>query len=965
MRRFFSTAISVVCVFLAQPALAQLAPLPGFPQDRYRDFAPDPVIKYGILPNGMRYAIQRWPTPRGEASIRLRFAAGSYMERDDQSGLMHFLEHMAFNGSENVPESEFDKMMAREGLAFGPDTNAYTSWDETVYQLDMPNASKVAMGLKLMRETGGRLLLDDGAIDRERGIIASEERARDNPGFRVFKAFASQALAGTQALPRLPIGDMKVIREAKRDLFLDLYKRYYTPERALLVVVGDFEPATIESEIKRQFSDWVQPTPASADPVLGTLQINPGSVKLFIEPQTASSVQLFNVKPIANLPDTSAIRRKAVLLNLAETIVSERLEKISRREGSPITGATIDSDDYLEVAELASIAANPKDPSKWREALDIIDLELRRALTHGFTKVEFDAALADLKQGYADAAAQAGARRSAQIVGTILSSFADDAVLTTDAADVVWLSGILASLTPQAALSEFKEAWGTVTPQMFVNSGAPIEGGEATLRAAYETARARSVPPPVAERVQAWPYTNFGAVGRVATTQNLTAINTTQSRFANNVRLVVKPTKFEEGRIRVQVRFGEGALSIPGNKPGVGFAIDSAFIAGGLGRMDVDAINRAMAGRSVQAGFGTGGDAFFLSATTTPRDLELQLQYLAAYLTDAAWRPDGLARLKSSKDAIYRQIDATPGAVWGIKGPTVLRSDPRAARFPTPTEFDALTLAEARSIFDPARRNGAIEVTIVGDTTVALATGAVAKTFGALPARALRPAARAPERVAIFPAGRGTSILEHKGRADQSMAMIFWPMRDYGDGREARALRVLESILQNRLTEVIREELGDSYSPGTDWSPSDIFPGYGTIGASSEVKPEKADAVIAAMERIAADLAAGKIDPDLFERAKRPLVADFDETTANNPWWMGALSNLSFDPNRLIRARDAKDQYAAVTLDQVKALARQYFVPSKARLVKVVPGPGATPVPAPTPAPTPVISPPVVSPPAP
>jgi zinc protease len=396
MRRILTSLFFALSLLVCGTAYAQLAPQPGFPQDRYKEFTPDPAIKYGMLPNGMRYAIQRWPTPKNEASIRLRIAAGSYMERDEQSGLMHFMEHMAFNGSENVPESEFDKMMSREGLAFGPDTNAYTSWDETVYQLDMPNAAKVTIGLNLMRETAGRLLLDDGAIDRERGIIASEERSRDNPGFRVFKAFAGQALAGTQALPRLPIGDMKVIREAKRGLFLDLYKRYYTPQRALLVVVGDFEPATIEAEITRLFSDWVQPTEAAPDPSLGTLTPTPGNVKLFVEPQAASSVQLFNVKPFVNLPDTSATRRDAVLLSLAETIVSERLEKISRREGSPITGANIDSDDYFKVAEIASIAANPKDPSKWREALDIVDLELRRALTHGFTKIEFDAALADL-----------------------------------------------------------------------------------------------------------------------------------------------------------------------------------------------------------------------------------------------------------------------------------------------------------------------------------------------------------------------------------------------------------------------------------------------------------------------------------------------------------------------------------------------------------------------------------------
>lgn len=946
MKRILAFIFVALSMMIGTVAYAQFAPLPGFPQERYKDFTPDPAIKYGTLPNGMRYAIQRWPTPKGEASIRLRVAAGSFMERDEQSGLMHFLEHMAFNGSENVPESEFDRKMSREGLAFGPDTNAYTSFDETVYQLDMPNAARVTVGLELMRETAGRLLLDQGAIDRERGIIQSEERSRDNPGFRVFKSFAAQAFAGTQVLERLPIGDMKVVREAGRDLFVDLYRRYYTPQRSLLVVVGDFDPAIIEAEITRVFSNWTQPADAGADPAVGTLQITPGSVKLFVEPQAPSNVQLFVVKPYENEADTSANRRKDVLRGLAEAIVNERLEKIARREGAPITQASIDTSDYFRVGEIAGISAAPKDPSKWRDALNIIDLELRRALAHGFTKTEFDTAIANLKQGYADAAAQSGARRSAQIVGAILSSFASDSVLTTDAADVVWLNSILASLTPEAALAEMKDAWGTSIPQMFVNSGAPIEGGEATLRGAYETARARPTPPPVAEIVQAWPYINFGAAGRVTETQRIAAIDTTKARFANNVRLVVKPTKYEEGRIRVLVRFGEGGLSIPAGTPGLGFAINSSFIAGGLSRMDVDAINRALAGKSVGAGFGIGEDAFTLSGTTTPRDLELQLQYLAAYLTDPAWRPDGLARLKSSKDAIYRQIEATPGAVWSTQSGPVLRTDPRAERFPTPAQFDALTLAQARAVLDPARRNGAIEVIIVGDTNVAAATRAVAKTFGALPRRPLVPTPRAAERVATFPAGRGTSVLQHKGRADQALAMVYWPMRDYGDGREARALRVLEAVLQNRLNEVIREELGDTYSPNSVWAPSDTLTNYGILGAVSEVKPAETERVIAVMERIAADLAAGKIDADLFERAKRPLVADFDETIANNPWWVGALSNLSFDPNRLVRTRDGKAQYAATTLEQTKALARQYFAPGKARLVKVLPGPDATPVPA-------------------
>ena len=167
--------------------------------------------------------------------------------------------------------------------------------------------------------------------------------------------------------------------------------------------------------------------------------------------------------------------------------------------------------------------------------------------------------------------------------------------------------------------------------------------------------------------------------------------------------------------------------------------------------------------------------------------------------------------------------------------------------------------------------------------------------------------------------------------------MIFWPLRDYGDGREVRAARILTAVLENKLNEVVREKLGDTYSPGVDWAPSRVFPGYGRIGAIAEVKPEDSERVLAVMEQIAADLAAGKIDDDMFQRARRPLIADMEETVANNPWWVGALNRSSFEPVRLVRIREGKAQYEEATLDDIKALAKRYLDPSKARLVKVIP----------------------------
>ncbi|MFO0509550.1 MAG: M16 family metallopeptidase [Gammaproteobacteria bacterium] len=216
------------------------------------DLKPDPAVTYGQLPNGLRYALMKNSLPSKTAAVRMRFGVGSIMEADDQQGLAHFLEHMVFNGSQNVPEGEMVKLLERYGLAFGPDTNAYTSFLETVYQLDLPDTRDelVDTALMLMRETGDRLLLAPAAIDRERGIILSEKRSRDSPQFRGLVARLNFFYPEGRIGKRLPIGTQEVIQGAPRERFLDLYKGWYRPDNALLVVVGDLDPAAVEARIR-------------------------------------------------------------------------------------------------------------------------------------------------------------------------------------------------------------------------------------------------------------------------------------------------------------------------------------------------------------------------------------------------------------------------------------------------------------------------------------------------------------------------------------------------------------------------------------------------------------------------------------------------------------------------------------------------------------------------------------------
>ena len=296
-----------------QPAIAAepIRLAPGQWPQAVTDVAAAPDIRFGTLPNGMRYAIQKNATPPGQASLRLRFDAGSLMESDTQQGLAHFLEHMAFNGSKAIPEGEMIRTLERHGLAFGPDTNASTSWTETVYMLDLPNTAEpsVDIGLKILRETAGELTIAVDAVDRERGVVLSEERSRDSPAYRVFQKRLGFFLKGQRPPERYPIGKVEVLRTAPREEIVDFYERYYRPERAVLVAVGDFDVATMEAKIRAAFADWRGRGDAGMDIDPGAPLRRGPEAMVAVEPGSQLNLQIAWITPPDLAADTLAKRR--------------------------------------------------------------------------------------------------------------------------------------------------------------------------------------------------------------------------------------------------------------------------------------------------------------------------------------------------------------------------------------------------------------------------------------------------------------------------------------------------------------------------------------------------------------------------------------------------------------------------------------------------------------------------------
>ena len=252
-------------VLLLAAGFAPLAYAEGPWPQATSDLPADPNVRFGVLPNGMKYAVMRNATPAHATSIRFRIGSGSLEESDAEQGLAHVLEHMAFKGSTHVAAGDMIKILQRLGLGFGADTNAQTGWTQTVYEFDLPRSDQESLdtGLMLMREIASELTLDPKALDSERGVVLSEERLRDTPEYRAQRAQLDLFLHGQLAAKRFPIGLVDIIQHAPVSLVRKFYEENYRPDRATLIMVGDFDPAAMESQIKSRFSTWRNPGDAA------------------------------------------------------------------------------------------------------------------------------------------------------------------------------------------------------------------------------------------------------------------------------------------------------------------------------------------------------------------------------------------------------------------------------------------------------------------------------------------------------------------------------------------------------------------------------------------------------------------------------------------------------------------------------------------------------------------------------
>ena len=923
-----------------EPTTFATPPRAAWPQET-GDIPASERATFGTLDNGLRYVIIPNAEPPKRASIRLHIDAGSLNEADDQRGVAHFLEHMVFNGSKNFPDSkELIPRMQKLGIAFGAHANAYTSFDETVYMLDLPNLAEPTLKLAydVMEDFADGALLRSEEIDKERGVILSEKNSRDSVQTRLMEQQFEFLIPNSLITHRFPIGIEEVIKSAVRERFVSFYDDYYIPRNMTFVVVGDVEVEETEKRIEASFASMKNPSEPAPEADLGEIPKDTGfRAVVFSDPEvTSDDISLLKMTEATVESDSVAVRLKRMPLAVAHAMLNRRFSILAKKEDSPIQSAQASKGVWFQAMEYGSIDLTAAE-NRWKEAVPVLEQEFRRASEYGFNQSEFNEIKANLLNAYEQAVEREATTQSPNMAMAVIEGINSLTTFSSPKEDLRIAELAMAELTPETCHQAFKEFWDTPDLSLIFTTAQEDDTTQPELLRLYEASKAQPVQPLVEEETAAFAYTVFGE-GSIESESRIEDLDITQLVLSNQIRVNFKRTEFSKNSVSLVARFGSGKQTMPSDKPGLDRLAGALLNAGGLGKHSEDDLQRIFAGINVGAGFGISDTAMSLSGRTTPDDLEQELQLMCAYLTDPGFRGEALRQFRKALPDMYDQLKHDLGGAQMKMSQWLYSDDPR---YSIPTLEDALAYGneDVMAWVMPQLKSDYLELSVVGDFDPEALKASLLKTFGGLPARDAAPK-EYPEALKItFPKTPQEKAFTYESKIPKAAAMVMWqtPGID-GDIKRARRFNVLADVLSNRMREKIREELGATYSPQAQAQPSDAYPDFGYLFGFSIAKPEDLDTINTITVELGSVLAAEGASADELERSLNPIISQLETVERDNGYWLGTvMARSQAEPDRIQWAIERNDDYKSITLEEINELAAKYLTKETTIQVKLMP----------------------------
>ncbi len=865
----------------------------------------DPAVRVGVLDNGMRYYVRANSRPEKRAELRLVLNVGSILEDDDQKGLAHFVEHMAFNGTRNFSKSAIVDFLELSGMRFGADVNASTGFDETVYMLQLPTDSAAIMsrGMQVLEDWAQGVSFDSAEVEKERSVVIEEWRAGRGAGSRIRDKQLPVLLKDSRYAVRLPIGDENSLRTFTHAALKRFYRDWYRPDLMAIVAVGDFDAADMERQIRERFARIPRaalPRPRVAAPVPdhdATLVVSTTDPE-----ETSTNLTVFFKREMRQ-GNTFGEYRRQIVEALFDQILNERYYEIAVKPDAPYVAAYGGQGGLVRTKEAFTVGVEVKDGGVEKGLLAALT-ETERLERFGFTSTELSRAQANMLRGMEQAFAERDKTNSGAFASEYVRAFLQDEPFPGIAFEYDLYKRFVPEITVAELNTLAKELLPNKNRVIMVTgpqrSASPLPS-DAQLLAQFAAADGAQLTAFVDN------VTNDAMIpvpptpGRVVTTNTIVPLGVTEWRLSNGARVILKPTDFKADEIHLSA-FSPGGSSLASDRDA--FVLESAGLAidvGGVGAFDQVALEKRLAGKAASASPFIDALEEGISGSASPKDVETMFELVYLYFTAPRRDSAAFEAFRQSARAMLEHASADPGRAFSDTISRVMTNYHPRIRLVNSRMIDSLDLNRSMAFYrDRFADAGDFTFLIVGNFSPDSIRPLVERYIASLPATGRQETwkdngVRPPTGVVKKEVRRG---LEPKGET----TIYFSGPVEYSRANRF-ALATLSEVLSIRLREVLREDLGGTYSVNASGSAGrDPWQNY-TFNVAFGSAPDKVnklvDAVFAEIDSLKAN-GAKQVDID---KVKETLRRSYETNLKQNGFWMGQLSayyRLGEDPRQIL-----------------------------------------------------------------
>ncbi len=889
----------------------------------------DPNIRKGKLKNGLTYYIKRNEKPENRLELRLGVNAGSILENEQQLGLAHFLEHMAFNGTKNFEKNELVNYLQSVGVRFGSHLNAYTSFDETVYILPIPSDSAeiVRKGLQILEDWAHNILLQDDEIDKERGVVLEEWRLGQGPDQRMREEYVPVLFQNSRYAERLPIGKKEVLENFSYETIREFYNTWYRPDLMAVVAVGDIDVDEMEKMIKKQFSKIKLPKNPKPRPSFDVPDHKETLVSISTDKEAPFTQVRLYYKADRVGEETYSDYRQMLVRQLYSTMINQRLNELRQKADPPfISGYSYYGSLWARTKDAYQSTASTPEGQVERGLKTLLE-ENERVRRHGFTDGELERAKKSILSSMERAYNERSTTESSSYANEYLRNFLEGEPIP----GIEWEYQFTKDQIHGVSLEEVNQLankWITKENRVVVITAPDKEEvhlpTEEEVKNILDVVAQEDLEPYEDALSAAELMEEIPEPGKVNNEKTIEALGVTEFTLANGLKVVLKPTDFKSDEILMSAFSPGGSSLVPDEDYQTARNAHSIVQNSGLKDFSPTDLQKLFAGKNFSASPYINDLTEGFSGRSTPRDFETMLQVVYLYFTQPRKDKESFQSFITKNKATYKNVLSNPRYYYSDSLTRIMtQNHPRGGGFPTEEDWDKVEFERAYEIYKD-RFADASDFTFffVGNFNVADLQPLIETYLGSLPAKnrketwkdnGIRPPEGPLERSVV------------KGQDPQSLVSIYFTKEDAYDRNEAYYLGSFSELLNIKLIEELREEQGGVYSVSSGAGASKYPYGNYSFRLYFPCAPENVDKLTqTSFDLIRKLQAEGPSDADLH-KIKEAQRRQNLENLKDNSFWLNGLVTYYYYQEDPVKIIEREKMIRELSKEDLKKAANKYI----------------------------------------